>query len=509
MASLFKRATDALLWTARQGVEGFIERVEVAQRLSHRETSGSVSRLLAEVQSAQEELAKKRPPREEYQDLPISVWADWSIKTIRSAVQQHTLGVFGEASILVESMLADDRIQAATNGRIKGVTKCNWTFEPAKGGKRQAKDIEKLWPEILPEDTVEQLLFWAIFLGFALAELIWETRDDQWVPRLKVWHPLYIYYRVDLRKYIVITADSGPLEIDEGDPKWFLYTPWGPYRGWIRGAVRSCAIPWVVRQFALRDWGRFSEVHGLPIKKLMVPAQAPAGDKARFMASVQRLGAESIFMLPQQATPQGGPAPSFDVQLLEATDRSWEAFPGLIAQCERSITLAIRGTNLTTEVDGGSFAAANTHKDEDNDYAIADRRKLSSAIYLQILRPFCQFNYGNADLAPTPKLASPESDQEKEADVLSKVQLAFTGFETAGWPIDRKAVADRFGVPLRADVEANKPVEHVELEQEAEKAGLEQATKLGDESDDTDDVDGESGGVAEDGERATQAEADE
>jgi phage gp29-like protein len=255
--------------------------------------------------------------------------------------------------------------------------------------------------------------------------------------------------------------------------------------------VRSCSIPWVVRQFALRDWGRFSEVHGLPIKKLMVPSQAPAQDKARFFASVQRLGSEAMFSLPQQGDGKGGVGPSFDVQLLEARDNAWKAFPGLIAQCERSITLAIRGTNLTTEVDGGSFAAADVHKDEDSDYAIADRRKLAQAVYIKLLRPFCDYNYGNPKLAPKPTLASPESDQEKEGKVLVSVAQSLPLLEDAGWPIDRKVAGERFGIPLRADVEANKPIEQHEAEQDATMAGLEAAKNVGKESENV----GESGDV--------------
>jgi len=487
MASFFQRLGAAFQWS-RPGTSIELAREAVAKRDLERINA----RGMAEIDAALE----KRPPTDEYEDLPISIWSDWSIASIRSAIQSHVVGNFSLSSILVESMLADDRIQAATNGRIKGVTKCDWNFEPAKGGKLQAREIEKLWPEILDEETAEQILLWAIFMGFALCEIIWETKDDRWIPRLKLWHPLYVYYRIDLRKYVAITADQGTIEIEPGDPKWFLYTPWGSYRGWIRGAVRSCSIPWVVRQFALRDWGRFSEVHGLPIKKLKVPAQAPAGDKARFFASVQRLGSESMFALPQQGDGKGGVGPSFDVELLEARDRAWEAFPGLITQCERSITLAIRGTNLTTEVDGGSYAAADTHKDEDSDYAIADRRKLAAAVKAQLLRPFCLYNHGNADLAPKPSLASPESDPEKEAAVLVSVAESLTKLEDAKWFIDRQVAADRYSIPIRNDIPANRPVEEIQAEQAAKEAARKaMAESLGKPGDEEDDV-GKAGDVA-------------
>jgi phage gp29-like protein len=486
VAGLFSRVVDAARFRVAATAERFVQAAEDARRSANREPQ-SYAQARAEI----EEAAKRRPPSEEYDDLPISVWSNWSIASIRNTVEQFVVGTFGQAAILAESMIADDRIQAAVNGRTKGVTKCDWNFEPAKGGKRQARQLEELWPEIVTPELTEQILFWTIFMGFCLCEIIWEPKDDLWIPRLKIWHPLYIYYRVDIRKYVAITA-TGQVEIEEGDPKWFLFAPWGSYRGWLRGAVRSCSIPWVVRQFALRDFARFSEVHGLPIKKLMVPSQAPAPDKARFFASVQRLGSESMFSLPQQGDGKGGVGPSFDVQLLEAKDRAWEAFPGLIGQCERSITLAIRGTNLTTELDGGSFAAAETHRDEDSDYAQADRRKLAAALKTQVARPFCLYNYGNADLAPALSLNAPEPGQEAQAKVISTVLPALLQAEEKGWPVSRKGTADRFGIELREDMPADKPVEELEAEKKAKEA--QQMKLFGGKDDDAggpDDVDRE------------------
>ena len=426
-------------------------------RAISRQASSGFERLTAAIEPARQSFRAlsaetfKRPPTGEIPDLPITVWSDWTIRKIQAGVTQHVVGNFGPASMLAESMLGDDRIQSAANGRIKGTTKCDAVFTPAEaaGGEEVSSELEQLWEEILPQDVVEALLTWAIFIGFALAEIIWEAKQNKgrtrWVPRLKVWHPLYIFFDQGRRQYVAITG-SGLVYIEPGDPKWFLFTPWGYYRGWIRGAVRSCSIPWVVRQYALRDWGRFSEKHGLPMIVAKVPAQSSADDKARFFGSIARLGDETGIQLPVQG---GKDAASWDVQLLEARDTSWKAFPGLIQHCEQSITLALRGTNLTTNVEGGSFAAAQTHADEDSDLAISDRKKLATALRAQLVRPFVVFNYGSADLVPGLDFISPESDPAAEAKVMLDVANAISIFRNAQVPLNLEELAQRFNVPLK------------------------------------------------------------
>lgn len=401
----------------------------------------------------------QNPPVTEYVDLPVNTVPDWSVFSIRAAVNAHSNGVFTSSALLFESMQADDRIQSALNGRIKGVTKCSVTMQPSENGhkgkaKRIAAELEQLWPDILPEQVLEQLLLWTIGEGFCLCELLWSARDDLWIPTLKVWHPAFVYYDISVRQYVAITQD-GPVYVMQNDPKWFLFTPFGSYRGWLRGAVRSCSMPWIVRQFALRDWARYSEVHGLPQKKVKYPAQSPAPEKAAFFNAIRRIGAETSFALPQQA---GKDASQWDVELLEARDRSWEAFQGLIAQCDSSITLAIRGTNLTTQVKGGSLAAAKVHKDEDSDYAQSDAKKLSSAIHDQILKLYAIYNYGDANLAPTPLFAA-EQEEDLNADALTMSSFADAvgKLEAENWPIDRQLMADKFGIMLQPGADVGKP----------------------------------------------------
>lgn len=398
-------------------------------------------------------------PYGELRDIPVVDILKWDVFSIRSAVGAHVNGQFGNAALLTDAMMADDRVQGATNGRIKGITKRKVSLKPSPKAKDQVKakkvalEIENNFSELLPESVIEDIIKWQVYSGFALCELVWELKGWTFTPRIKVWHPLYIYYNVSERKYIAFTTD-GQLEIEANDPKWALYTPYGSYRGWMRGAVRSVSIPWVVRQFALRDWARYSEVHGLPQKKAKVPAQAPVEDKRRFFNSVKRLGSETAFLLP---VPMNGGG-EWDIELLEARDTAWKSFDGLIDRCDKSITLTVRGTNLTTEVKTGTGAATEAHRDEDSDYADSDCRKLAEFLYKQVFMLYCLYNYGDASLAPVPSFDAEEvENNERDAKTWVEVAGAMTAYETLGWELDAKIVANKFGIPLLSVKETAPP----------------------------------------------------
>ena len=393
--------------------------------------------------------SQSTPPLEDFSDIPLAGIGDWSVDLIKRALQSHIIGNFAQSSLLTEAMLGDDRIQAALNGRTKAITARQLRTEPSNepGGDQVAELVEYYWDRIFTEEILEQIMQWQTFLGFALCEIEWTYLEDDgyYVPFLKVWHPYYVWYRVDTRKYQVITSDHGTVDVDLNDPKWLLLTPFGSYRGWIRGAVRSCGPCWIVRQFARRDWARFSEIHGLPIKMIKSPAQADARDKARFQSQVSNMGSSSTISLPQQA---GSDGEGWMLELLEAKDTSWQAFPGLIDHCNDSITLAIRGTNLTSQVQGGSYAAAQVHQDEDSVYADSDCAKLCERAEW-LFRQFCSYNFGNSDLCPKLAMQPPDkADVKKLAETHSILMDMVKKARTNGWEMDEMALAQRFGVPL-------------------------------------------------------------
>jgi phage gp29-like protein len=288
---------------------------------------------------------------------------------------------------------------------------------------------------------------WATGVGTGLAELVWSVRDGLYSPRLKPWHPQFLHWRWDLHdaaggwQLITQTASVEPVP---GAGKWLLVQPGGARRPWMAGGVRALAIPYLMRGYAYRDWANYSEVHGGGIKKALVPSEAPEADKQLFFQSIQTLGAHGLVVLPVSLDGK----PAFDLQMLEATSSGWEGFEKLIARTDDSIAISELGQNLTTQVDGGSRAAASVHDKVRGDVMEADSLTMCGAIREQVLRPWARYNFGDPDLAPIPSYdATPPVDQQKVAATWKAVADALHAFQAAKIPVNAQALLDQAGVP--------------------------------------------------------------
>lgn len=393
-------------------------------------------------------LSEPANPHVVYRDLPTTVALEWSPDLVTEALVRHSRGYFDGSSLLLDAVMADPRVQATLHARTAGLLGAPCRFYAAQHrDQEKANEVMQAWSHefqfIAPRATLGQFLYWGIGLGLAPAELRWDTSRDLWRPELKVWHPQFAWFNLVTRRYIMSTLD-GPMEVDPGNGRWLLYTPNGAYRGWMQAAVRSISVPWLIWQLAQRDAARFSEVHGLPILKAVVPIGGDANLKKRFIEAASNLGQESVVM-----TPQGIDGYKYDLELLEATDRSFEAFFKLMDRCEQSITITLLGQNLTTQASEGSFAAARVHGDVKQTILEHDEATLQALIYEQIARPWALWNFGDADLAPRTRWdISPTEDQTARVAVLNQFALACQALSSAGVSFDPGALAKEFHLPI-------------------------------------------------------------
>lgn len=352
-----------------------------------------------------------------YRDLPlISIQNTWAVDQTRGALYSHMAGMFDASAQLWDAILGDDRVVATLGSRIAGLFGREVRFKAADDSDAAKECLaawQKVWPRLSGDSAMTEVHTTAIGMGFGPAQLVWNTSEPVWCPHLRPWSPRFTYYHWPSRRYRALSQD-GEIQIVPGDGKWVLHAPFGEYRGWIRGAIRAVAEPWLLRHFAFRDMARFSEVHGMPTRVGMVPAVSDPQERSAFETSLANLGSDTSMILPQGV--DGVQGSGYDYKLIEARDRAWEVFPGLIDRCDMAIVLAMLFQNLTTEVKGGSFAATSAHMDIRQSGLQGDDAAWKNTIYNQIARPFAYLNFGDADLAPwTWRDVEPRADLEGNA----------------------------------------------------------------------------------------------
>lgn len=366
-----------------------------------------------------------------YRDIPIvTIQNTWTIEQARGAIYSHLIGEFYASGQLCDSMLGDDRITATLNSRAAGWLGREVRFRAADDS-MAAKEVLDAWmgwwPRLSGDSAIRETADYSTIMGFGHDQIVWDTDQPNldFAPSLRPWHPIFTYYDWTLRCFMAIGQD-GMIPIIPGNGKWLEIAPYGSYRGWLRGAIRPCVEPWMLRHFGFRDMARFGEVHGNPTRVGMVPMVGDPIERAAFEAALVALGADAAIMLPRGVDLNDGLG--YDYKLVEATSKAWEVHPCQIDRCDMAIVLALLMVNLTTQVEGGSYGAAKAQMDVRSEGSQLDNQTWKRTIYSQLARPFAYLNFGDANLAPMTWWDV--KGKQEYADNARQFQAVGTAFET-------------------------------------------------------------------------------
>lgn len=387
-------------------------------------------------------------------DIPaVTTTTEWTVDAVREALAGHVSGTFAGSAQLCDAMVGDDRIHSALGSRVGALFGLPQLYE--------CDDPEVLaawreaWPRCATPEVQSDAARWCHLMGFAIVEILWDTEAPRWQPYLKVWHPQFCRFDSMSKTYRVATLD-GEVECTPGGGRWLVLTPHGHDRGFLFGAVRALALPWLLRNFAYRDWARYSERHGMPMVVGYVPEMASEEDKAAWGGALRGMGGEAVVICPENLD-----GTKFDLELLEATANTWQGFQALIAKADTAITLTLQWQNLTTEIKEGSNAAARVHADVKQTAIEFDDRTLSEAIGSQVARVWVAWNFGADRPVPVTRHdTSVTEDHEASAKVLESLARSVGALTNAGVQVDAPALAAAYGIrlPILADATKKPPV---------------------------------------------------
>lgn len=387
-----------------------------------------------------------QPSDKVFSEPSVRAVAAWSPTTVRGVLTQLQRGDFSRAGALADAILADDRVQAVVGTRINGVLSLPLRFEVADDSPRAAQAAEALeldWWEIADEAVLSEWLAYALLLGACAAELVWDTAGERSIPRLRVWHPSNLRRDEDAGVWQVRQAGDEWLTITPGDGKWAVLAPFGERRAGTRALVRAVALPWLAKSFAVADWNHYSELHGSGARVGKAPSGASDKTRREFRDDLARMANDSAIVLPF----------GWELELLEAKVGSGDVFEKLISWADKAMAIAILGQNLTTDVEGGSLAAAEVHENVRYDLIAGDAELLATVTHDQVVVWWAEFNVGDRALAPWPDWdAQPPADQAAASTALATTAQALLTLSSAqlqtGLPIDWLQLAGRLDIPL-------------------------------------------------------------
>jgi phage gp29-like protein len=373
----------------------------------------------------------------------------WSVVTALAAIDAHELGDFYASGCLAEAFERDDRIRGCMSTRVNAISAKNgldFQITPPEGqSDKLAKAVGLWWFDALPDSTLTQLARDMLKIGVFIGRIHYLRLEREWRPvRIERWRPENVRWNDERGCYTVRTFDD-EVDVRPDDPNWLIIEPGGE-ASWMSGAVRALGLAYLMRSFNWRDWARFNERHGLPIIALTEPSNAEDKDRKAFYSGVQKMGSTGIIRLPQNVNGTG-----FGMSMIEAQDRSWQTFQEFRKDLDISIAVTLLGQNLSTEVQGGSFAAANIHDRIRQDFLQADTEILATALRAQLICRWGRFNVAGWDdsMAPWPTWdTSVPVDRQTESDTLTKISTAVATFQSTGMPVDYAEVFRRVGIPM-------------------------------------------------------------
>lgn len=390
------------------------------------------------------------------------VQVDWTADRVRMAERLADSGNLRLAADLCESLQTDDRVSVSILLRARGGLGLFAGFERSASRSRDARQAERFleadedWYTLAPDAELALLDAWAILLGVGLAQLAWPdatTETGRLVPTLDTWSPRNLR-RDHNGRWIVRTADAGDVAIAAGDGQWVLHTPGDAKRPWAIAPWRAVARWWLLIQYARQDLTRYGErAAGILVATPPAPVAGVKVDDAERKVQKRHL-AEDLTELGRNGSivlPAG-----WDADLIQATANTHRVYVDQCALAQAGIAIALRGQNLTTEVKGGSFAAATVHAGVERTLLAADANARAVTLHDQVLVPWARYNLrGGAAAAPWPVWdTTPPEDLAATSQAWNGALEAMGKASALGLEIDEQEVARRFRVPLRkrADV---------------------------------------------------------
>lgn len=340
----------------------------------------------------------------------------------------------GKSVEVYRELRSDAKVQAVLGSRKAGVKKFRANIEENGASPELLKLIEGLLSDNWDLYSLIDEILEASEFGYKPFELLWEFDGKFWAPTafpgdskgkpiesesrgLIGKPPEWFKYSGDNRLLFMSRENYQGIEIPD---KKFVIARRKPTYSNPYGEAILAAVFWPVifKKNGLKFWNLFVEKYGSPFLVGKYPRGAQAGEVDGLLDSLEDMIQDAVAAIPEGSA----------VDLIERSGSGSgnQEFKSLADFMDKQISQAILGQNLTSDVSGGSLAAAEVH-DSVKEEIIADDAKIVERFFADVFKYIRDVNFPGTR-APRLKLVSPKGTDKELADrdkTLSEIGVEF------------------------------------------------------------------------------------
>ena len=303
--------------------------------------------------------------------------------------------------------------------RKRQVAQIGVTVEPADDRAEATADADLVRTFFEREELEDELfdVLDSVGKGFSVTEIVWEMSENQWMPARLEWRlPQWFDFDREGGRFLVRRPDQGG--------EWMELEPWKyvthqtraksglPVRG---GLARIAAWAWLFKSLTLKDWMRFCEAYGMPIRVGRYHPTASPEDKEVLWKAVANLAPDLAAIFP-------------DSMMIEFPEQHQvqaraEIYRDLVQYIDSQVSIAVLGQTLTTqEGDSGSYSLGQVHDRVRGDIERSDGRQLAATLHRDLVVPIVQLNHGMRGAYPKVTIEREETmDMQALGEILPKL----------------------------------------------------------------------------------------
>ena len=288
---------------------------------------------------------------------------------------------------LYRELATDAHVGGCIRRRKSAVKALDWGLDRGRSPSRVAKAIESIFADLDMERLIGEKMN-AVLYGYQPMEVMWEKIGALVVPGDVVGKPPE-WFHFDNDSRLRFKTRDNPVQGEELPEKKFLLprqdaTYQNPY-GFAD--LSMCFWPIVFKKGGVKFWLNFTEKFGSAFMVGKLPRTATNEERGELLDSLEALIQDGVAVIPDDG--------SIEPKELAGKSASADLYERLVMYCRSEVSIALTGTNQTTEANSNK-ASASAGLEVADDLRDGDAEIVAAAIN-QMIRWTVEMNWRGAD----------------------------------------------------------------------------------------------------------------